>query len=61
MLFSSDVKIPRIRQGKKQALETLINEKALLLAKYLREDRANCKLYCTFWYIVWNNNIQLLS
>ena len=37
-LFESEVEIPRIRHGKKQTLETLINEEALLLAKYLRKE-----------------------
>ena len=39
MLFESEVKIPRIRHGKKQTFETLINEEALLLAKFLRNER----------------------
>jgi hypothetical protein len=38
-LFCSFVDIPRIRQGKRQELETLICEEALLLAKYLRSER----------------------
>lgn len=33
------VEVPRIRMGSKQTLETLINEEALLLAKYLRNER----------------------
>ncbi len=37
--FHSYVEIPRIRQGKRQELETLISEEALLLAKYLRHER----------------------
>ena len=37
--FESKVEIPRIRHGFKQTLETLINEEALLLAKYLRDER----------------------
>jgi hypothetical protein len=32
------VELPRIRHGTKQTLETLINEEALLLAKYLRNE-----------------------
>jgi CRISPR-associated protein Cas1 len=36
--FESRVEIPPIRQGKQQRLETLINEEALLLAKYLRDE-----------------------
>jgi hypothetical protein len=37
--FESKVEIPRMRVGKKQAIETLINKRALLLAKYLRNER----------------------
>jgi hypothetical protein len=33
------VEVPRIRHGSRQTLETLINEEALLLAKYLRKER----------------------
>jgi CRISPR-associated protein Cas1 len=33
------VKIPRIRHGYKQSLETLISEESLLFAKYLRNER----------------------
>jgi hypothetical protein len=38
-LFESEVEIPRIRYGKKQTLDTLISEEALLLAKFLRNER----------------------
>lgn len=38
-LFESMVDVPRIRYGHRQTLETLINEEALLLAKYLRDER----------------------
>jgi CRISPR-associated protein Cas1 len=38
-LFQSFVEIPRVNVGKKQEVETLINEEALLLAKYLRGER----------------------
>ena len=37
--FMSKVDIPLIRHGKRQRIETLINEEALLLAKYLRDER----------------------
>lgn len=37
--FESKVEIPRIKVGKRQELETLINEEALLLAKYLRKEK----------------------
>jgi len=37
--LESRVEVPRIRHGSKQTLETLINEEALLLAKYLRNER----------------------
>ena len=36
--FESQVDIPRIRHGKRQRIETLFNEEALLLAKYLRDE-----------------------
>ena len=39
--FESKVEIPLIRHGKKQRIETLINEEALLLAKYLRNEIRN--------------------
>ena len=39
--FESKVEIPRIRHGKKQRIETLINEEALLLAKYLRDEKSS--------------------
>jgi hypothetical protein len=35
-----ELEIPRIRIGKKQTIETLISEEALLFAKYLRGERA---------------------
>ena len=35
-LFERTIEIPRIKVGKKQTLETLINEETLLFAKYLR-------------------------
>jgi hypothetical protein len=34
--FESLVDVPRIRVGVKQTIETLINEEALLLAKFIR-------------------------
>jgi len=34
----SKVEVPRIRVEKRQNLETLINEEALLLAKFLRNE-----------------------
>lgn len=37
--FESTVEIPRIRVGKKQTIETLINEESLVMAQYLRDDR----------------------
>ena len=38
-LFTNWVEVPRIRHGSRQTLETLINEEALLLAKYLRDEK----------------------
>jgi hypothetical protein len=37
--FETKVEIRRIRMGKKQEIETLIREEALLLAMYLRNQR----------------------
>lgn len=38
-LFERKVEIPRMRHGSKQTLDTLINEEALLFAKFLRNER----------------------
>jgi len=38
LYFEKTVKIPRIRVGKKQTIETLISEEALLFAEYLRNQ-----------------------
>ena len=38
-LFNREVEIPRIKQGKRQTLNTLISEEALLFAKFLRHER----------------------
>lgn len=38
-LFDRVVKVARIRHGNRQTLDTLINEEALLLAKYLRDEK----------------------
>jgi CRISPR/Cas system-associated endonuclease Cas1 len=37
--FQTKIEIPRIRVGKKQEIETLINEEAMLLGMYLRGER----------------------
>jgi CRISPR-associated protein Cas1 len=37
--FTQKVKIPNMKRGAQQELDTLINEEALLLAKYLRGER----------------------
>jgi CRISPR-associated protein Cas1 len=39
LFFQSTVEIPRMKVGKKQEIETLINEEAFLFAKYLRGER----------------------
>ena len=36
--FDVKVEVPRIRHGKRQAFETLINEETLLLARYVRSE-----------------------
>jgi len=48
--FESTVEIPRIKIGKKQAVETLINEEALLLAKYFRNEQTS-----------WNPKIAIID
>ncbi len=37
-LFETEVEIPRIKVGRKQTIETLINEEALPLARFLRNE-----------------------
>ena len=37
--FEVTVEVPRIRIGGRQIVETLINEEALLVAKFLRDER----------------------
>ena len=39
--FESTVEINRIRVGRQQTIETLVNEAALLFAKYLRSEKPN--------------------
>jgi hypothetical protein len=36
--FGSFIEIPRIKIGVRQTIDTLINEEALLFAKYLRDE-----------------------
>jgi hypothetical protein len=36
--FDTKIELPLIRHGKRQRLETLINEETLLLAKYVRGE-----------------------
>ena len=43
LYFEKKVEVPRIRVGERQTLETLINEEALLFAKYLRHERETWK------------------
>ena len=39
--LKSTVELPRIKVGKKQSIGTLINEEALLFAKYVRNEKGN--------------------
>jgi CRISPR-associated protein Cas1 len=39
--FKSMIRIPRIRMGEQQEIETLLSEEALLLAKYLRNEKTD--------------------
>jgi len=50
--FETKVEVPLIRQGKRQRRETLINEEALLLAKFLRNDM---KAWIPRIYLTTNN------
>jgi len=43
------VEFPRIKNGKKQTIETLISEEALLLAKFIRDEHK-----------IWNPRIPVL-
>ena len=36
--FDTKIELPRIRSGKRQRIETMINEETLLLAKYIRNE-----------------------
>ena len=36
--FDTKIELPRIRSGKRQRIETLINEEVLLLAKHIRKE-----------------------
>jgi hypothetical protein len=38
-LFKRKVEIPRIKHGKRQTIDTLITEEALMLAKFLRNEK----------------------
>ena len=37
-LFECNVEIPRIKVGKSQTIETLINEEPFLFAKFVRDE-----------------------
>jgi hypothetical protein len=39
--FQSKVRVPRVRMGEQQEIETLINEEALLFAMYLRGEKSS--------------------
>jgi CRISPR-associated protein Cas1 len=41
--FQSKIRMPRVRMGEQQEIETLINEEALLLAMFLRNERPTWK------------------
>jgi len=48
--FQNKVKVPRVKMGEQQEIETLINEEALLLAQYVRNERQK-----------WNPRILILN
>lgn len=39
LFFDRFVDVPRVRHGNRQTVDTLISEEALLLAKYLRNEK----------------------
>ena len=41
-LFNTTIKIPRMKIGKRQIFETLVNEEALFLGKFLRIELKKC-------------------
>jgi hypothetical protein len=41
--FQNKVDVSRVRMGKRQEIETLINEEALLFAMFLRSERQTWK------------------
>jgi hypothetical protein len=47
-VFESRVDVPRIKFGKKQSIESLIQEEAFLLAQFLRNERKewNARVAC---------------
>ena len=42
LFFEHEVQVPKIKVGNRQTIETLINEEALLLARFLKDEK-------TFW------------
>jgi len=52
-LFNREVEIPRIKHDKRQTLNTLISEEALLLAKFLRNERKDWIPRITSLYGIW--------
>ena len=39
--FDTKIDLPRIRSGRRQSIEPLINEETFLLAKYIRYENHN--------------------
>ena len=37
--FESKVEVPRVKHGKRQEIESMLNEEAMLPAKYLRNEK----------------------
>jgi len=57
-LFETKVDIPRIRHGKSQTVGTLINEEAMLLGKYLRNEIQTWKPRIVYRYGSQNMQIK---
>lgn len=41
LFFETTVEIPRVRHGKRQTVETLVNEETQLLARYIRDEKSS--------------------
>jgi hypothetical protein len=54
--LESKVEVPRVRHGNKSSIETLINEEALLLGMYLRNEKKDWipRIACLPRYVIFD-------